>query len=100
MSEKSGPSFYRSEMNDHMTVSTSDRGFKSLPKVIGLHGDDIQVYESSNAEEACVWVSIEGPDGKHASLQLPIVAAATVARQLDLLVANHYQLPSEADDAG
>lgn len=85
----------------HLTPTTSDRGFDHLPVVPGVfagqpHGF-ASIYESSNAEEACIWLHVRtGQLGSEkpaeATVQLALDAAATLRDQLDWMVRNHYQV--------
>jgi hypothetical protein len=90
----------------HLIPSTSDRGFDHLPVVSGTfagrpHGF-ASLYESSNAEEPCVWLHVrEGGGGPsipapEATVQLTLDAAAKLRDQLTWLIEHHYQ----ADDDG
>jgi len=62
----------------------TDRGFKWYKPV-----KNIQVYESSNASEPCLWLNNElGGD----SMQLTAGEALELAMTLTEAVQNHYQL--------
>lgn len=86
----------------HLTPTRSDRGFDHLPIVPGVfagqpHGF-ASVYESSNAEEACIWLHVRcgnlgGVDKPaEATVQLSLEAVAVLRDQLDWMVRNHYQV--------
>jgi hypothetical protein len=84
---------------DHLTASTSGRGFKRLPDIPGEYGGSISVYESSAARGPHVWLQVTvpvdpaRPDGR--TVEVPVHLAAEnahrLAEQLLLLVREHYQ---------
>lgn len=72
---------------EHLKATLTDRGFTHMPPLTPYSGaDELRVYESSNAEEPCVWLLIDG----HA-VQLPVGIAWQLADQLRDLVVGHYQ---------
>jgi hypothetical protein len=76
---------------DHLTVTTSDRGFRYLPVIRGEYGDEwVRVYESSAASGPHVWLRVREDEPVH----LTVENAVKLAEQLQFLVANHYQGPT------
>ena len=88
---------------DHLTPSTTHRGFKWLPPIPGNYGGEAVVFESSSAEEPKLWLKVTEPNdlnagsvgglsaGTHeATLHLTSEDAWKLADQLRWLVENHY----------
>jgi PhoPQ-activated pathogenicity-related protein len=94
-------------MSDHLTVTPTTRGFKTLPATNGrLRHERVFVYESSNAMEPSVWLAVEAPanrnypdafEVKQAVVELPVDDARRLAEQLLFLLANHYQNEPEPE---
>lgn len=89
MADKVTPKFKEPKM--------SDRGFASFDPVADLSGSNtIKVFESSNAEHAAVWLSIEAdpsftdPGGVSAGVQLPLETVKLILQQLEWMVSRHY----------
>lgn len=62
-----------------------------MPTVPGFRDDsEVKAYESSNAEEPCIWLSVETL-ATTAIAQLPLDKATALAEQIEYLVAHHYQ---------
>ena len=86
-------------MSEHLTVSTSDRGFDAMPPLEGEYGGHVRVYESSAAMGPHIWLNAvapvdlnrpEGPTVK-AVLHLTAENAWKLAEQIRVLVGDHYQ---------
>lgn len=45
----------------HPQFEVSDRGFVHWTPVEDTYGHEVKVYESSAAEEPCMWLSVDGP---------------------------------------
>src|SRR4051812_5026736 len=73
----------------HLTVTQTERGFAHLPPLEDTSGRGFSVYESSAAEEPCVWLNVSG-EGK-TYLHLDAETAWKLADQLRHAVRNHYQ---------
>lgn len=74
-----------------------------MPPIVGTNGSHLRVYESSAAEEACVWLMITGinnSDDCHPSLttHLTLTELTKLGEQIEWMKANHYQGPW-VDDA-
>jgi hypothetical protein len=83
-------------MSDHLTVSTTERGFDHLPPIQSSYGGDVRVYESSAAGGPHIWLratDLNLPDGLtvEATLHLTAENAQHLAEQIMFLVKNHYQ---------
>lgn len=91
-------------MSGHLHVTKSGRGFKLLPPIPGIHGDqpagEVRVYESSAASGPHLWLSVtqpadrNHPDNGHtieATVHLAAEDAWRLADQLRYLVEHHYQ---------
>jgi hypothetical protein len=74
-------------MSDHLRVTTSDRGFTSLPPILDEYGGTATVYESSAASAPHIWLNVKGSGRLH----LTVESAQQLAEQLMYLVQNHYQ---------
>lgn len=74
----------------HLTVDQSERGFAYLPTIHDGRGGRADVYESSAAEEPCVWLKASNGQGT-VHLHLDADTAWQVADQLRHAVRNHYQ---------
>jgi hypothetical protein len=92
-------------MTEHLTPTTTDRGFDHLPPIPNEYGGAVRVYESSNASSphirlnATAPVDLNDPDGPtlEAALHLTAENAWRLAEQLMTLVANHYQGDARPD---
>lgn len=87
-------------MDDHLTPIKSDRGFTRLPAIPSDHpGGEVRVYESSAAEQPCIWLNATAgyafnrPDGSSvvAPIHLTVDNARKLAEQLLYLAEHHYQ---------
>lgn len=83
---------------EHLRAHMTERGFGHLPALPNNYGgpEGIRVSESSNAEYAGVWLTVEGlgeEPGKliQAVANLKAETAWRLAEQLAILVATHYQ---------
>jgi hypothetical protein len=87
-----------------MTIEfdTTDRGFKHLSPIPGRRSGKVRVYESSNAEKACIWMAVEELDNRNqfmeptapthqAYIELTLRRAKQLRDQLDWIIKNHYQ---------
>lgn len=88
------------EVPAHLVVERTDRGFGHLPAIPSEYGGTVRVYESSAATGPHIWLTAEapvdlnhpdGPMGK-APMHLTLENAQKLAEQIQLLVANHYQV--------
>jgi len=75
-----------SSLAEHLTPTTSSRGFDRYPAIPGAYGGQAEVYESSAASSPHVWLATTDP-----RLHLTAENAGKLAEQLLALVANHYQ---------
>lgn len=83
---------------EHLQVQESPRGFAAFPPVLDEYEQDqVQVYESSNAEGPHLW--IKGVDVAVGStrVELTAVDAWRFAEQIMTAVANHYQGDARPD---
>lgn len=86
-------------MTEHLNVTTSDRGFDSLPPIPSEYGGEVSVYESSAAIGPHVWlrakapVDLNNPGGEWREVPIHLTAenAWRLAEQLRYLVEHHYQ---------
>lgn len=82
-------------MTDHLTVTTSGRGFDAMPDIPSEYGGFVSVYESSSAEGPHIWLKaveqMSGRPEKEAALHLTAENAWRLADQLRQLVRDHYQ---------
>lgn len=69
---------------DHLALTRNARGFVVSPELAITEDEIVVVHESSNAEEACVWLDFEGT-----SFELNAQIAYDLAEQLMAVVANH-----------
>ncbi len=87
------------EQHDHLTITTSDRGFDYLPAIPSEYGGEVSVSESSAAKGPHVWlratapVDPNQPDGPTHQVPIHLTAenALRLAEQLRYIVENHYQ---------
>jgi hypothetical protein len=80
--------------NEHLTTTTSDRGFDALPEIPGAYGGSIRVYESSAASGPHLWLNAlerVGAEGTQATMHLSAENAWRLSEQLQKLVREHYQ---------
>jgi hypothetical protein len=89
---------------DHLTTTTSDRGFDSLPPIPSEYGGGVSVYESSAALGPHVWLrateAMHGRPEVEATLHLTAENAWRLADQLRALVRDHYQGDATPEWAG
>lgn len=82
-------------MTDHLTVTTSPRGFDHLPTIPSEYGGYASVYESSAADGPHIWLkaveTMHGRPEESATMHLTAENAWKLADQLRLLVREHYQ---------
>jgi hypothetical protein len=82
-------------MTEHLTTTTTSRGFDHLPLIPSTHGGDVSVYESSAASGPHIWLRAgEDMPGKplvEATVHLTAEDAWRLAEQLQHLVRQHYQ---------
>lgn len=86
-------------MNEHLNVTTSDRGFDFLPPIPSEYGGEVSVSESSAADGPHIWlrakapVDLNRPDGEQHEVPIHLTAenAWRLAEQLRYLVEHHYQ---------
>lgn len=69
----------------------TDRGFKHLPPIFNQRGDNVRVYESSNAMKRCIWLNVTGLHRRHETIQLTDNEAIALIEQITFLFENHYQ---------
>lgn len=79
-----GPS--ETPLPEHLTPTTSGRGFDRYPEIHGAYGSTVCAYESSAASSPHVWLKIDED-----AIHLTAESATKLAEQLLALVANHYQ---------
>ena len=87
-------------MSDHLSPTTSARGFLRLPPIPSVYGGEVEVYESSMASGPHIWLKATTPDNLNdpqgeqveAVAHLTIEDAAKLAQQLNHLIDNHYQV--------
>lgn len=89
-------------MNDHLTVTTSDRGFDRLPPIPSAYGGEVRVYESSAAMGPHIWLAAADPANPNGNRELFTVHltaenAWKLADQLRHLVEHHYQGDARPD---
>jgi hypothetical protein len=81
-------------MNDHLTTTTTPRGFDHLPP-IKSYGGYVTVYESSAAEGPHIWLrtveTLHGQPETDATIHLTAENAWRLSEQLQKLVRDHYQ---------
>ena len=70
----------------HLNPTRSSRGLRFMPAVDTVDGHRVQVYESSAADFAGVWLQLD-----HSNVLLTAEVAWQLADQLRALVAEHYQ---------
>ncbi len=82
-------------MSDHLTASTSERGFDAYPAIPSEYGGGVYVQESSSAEGPHIWLrateAMPGRPEVKAALHLTAENAWRLAEQLQRLVREHYQ---------
>ena len=88
-------------MSDHLTPIRSDRGFISMPAIVGAYAGEVTVYESSAAESPHIWLRVDerfdrSAEPKDATAHLTMESARQLAEQLLWLCENHYQVKSFA----
>lgn len=84
---------------EHLTVSTSGRGFDGLPPIPSEYGGEVSVYESSAAGSPHIWLRAEAPidlnrpggPTHETAMHLTAENAWRLGEQLIFLVRNHYQ---------
>jgi hypothetical protein len=94
-------------MSDHLTTTTSERGFDHMEPIPSEYGGHITAYESSAASGPHIWltavapVDLNNPNGPTAEAPMHLTAenAWRLAEQLMALVRNHYQGDARPDDA-
>lgn len=81
----------------------TDRGFMHFDPFRDLRGEhEVKVYESSNAEHACVWLKVEqqptlaSPGGVEVAAHLDLDACRLLRDQLNYFVEHHYHLEGGA----
>ncbi|GAA0494138.1 hypothetical protein Ade02nite_20650 [Paractinoplanes deccanensis] len=82
-------------MSDHLTPTTSGRGFGYLPKIPSEYGGHVAVHESSSAEGPHIWLrateEMPGKEPVQAAIHLTAESAWRLSEQLQKLVREHYQ---------
>lgn len=90
----------------HLTVTTTDRGFDHLPPIPSTYGGHVTAYESSGASDSYLWLKVRdesGSSSRHgtepteAHAHLLVEDALRLADQLVRLVADHYQYADSVD---
>jgi hypothetical protein len=85
--------------NDHLTITTTDRGLDRLPEIPSEHGGHVCVFESRAPYGPHVWLRATSPRSLREPLGPVVVAvlhltaddARRLAEQLMYLVRNHCQ---------
>lgn len=80
-------------------VSQDERGFKACDPVGSVESGEVRVYESSAAEEPCLWVRIRAPRDRNrpafgyieAAAHLSLADAEALRARLDYIIGHHYQ---------
>lgn len=85
-----------SDATDEMPHTVTARGFKHMEMVAGDYGGGVKVYESSAAEAPFVWLQAVDGEGNEAIVHLSEGTAELLARQIEWLVAHHYQQDGES----
>lgn len=68
----------------HLALTRNGRGFVVAPELETTEGETVVVHESSNAEEAAIWLDFEST-----SFELNAQIAYDLAEQVMAVVANH-----------
>lgn len=90
---------------DHLSTTTTDRGFDHLPSIPSTYGGKVRVFESSAALGPHIWLNVtcpadlNQPDGPSVEAVAHLTAehAWQLADQLRHLVVNHYQGSARPD---
>lgn len=90
-------------MTDHLTTTTSDRGFDAYPPIPSEYGGEVSVYESSAASGPHIWLrareAMRGQPEVEAALHLTAENAWRLSEQLRALVRDHYKGDATPEDS-
>lgn len=82
-------------MTNHLSITTTERGFDYLPSIPSECGGNVSVHESSAASGPHIWLRAADTryDGSDIEVILHLTAESAwkLAEQMRLLVRDHYQ---------
>lgn len=76
----------------HLVPEVTNRWFKHLPVIDHTRPGHVKVYESSAADQPCIWLNVAGGSAEGAGhAHLTLDQARKIADQLNWLADHHYQ---------
>lgn len=94
---------YTADLPAHLRYTTTDRGFRHLPHIVGTHGGQpaghVAVRESSAANGPHLWIEASHPSDRNDPTSPPVTGCVHIraedawrfADQIRYLVEHHYQ---------
>lgn len=99
---------FEDEVEPHMRLTLSNRGFKHMPAIDVAYGGRVSVYESSAADGPHYWLNVvtkKSPGLPHSetiqsTAHVAIDQLRQLAEQIDFMLAHHYQVEYTDVDSG
>lgn len=90
MSEEDIRARATAQLPEHLRLTETDRGLQHAPTITTSRGQTVRVYESSAAEDPCLWLAVGAHDSELFA-HLSAEQAWKLADQIRHLVQHHYQ---------